>query len=61
MFQHTAARRRLLVINVGSFGKYIVSTHSRPKAAAGLISLKEKFNAVSTHSRPKAAAPYLKK
>ena len=33
-----------------------VSTHSRPKAAAGIITLDVAVQAVSTHSRPKAAA-----
>ncbi len=61
MFQHTAARRRLLAKKSKWVVVATVSTHSRPKAAAlfeplGLISLK-----VSTHSRPKAAAPYIKK
>ena len=32
-----------------------VSTHSRPKAAGILITLKHKRTVVSTHSRPKAA------
>ena len=57
MFQHTAARRRL-VLSLGLLtSPFTVSTHSRPKAAgignrhdlAGSI--------VSTHSRPKAAGP----
>ena len=78
MFQHTAARRRLLACRQGCLGTScsfntqppeggcvdsgkgffmtVVSTHSRPKAAAG-----ERYNTgrpknVSTHSRPKAAA-----
>ena len=32
MFQHTAARRRLLIINQNT-SQLVVSTHSRPKAA----------------------------
>ena len=35
---------------------YIVSTHSRPKAAAMEIPLTARVDDVSTHSRPKAAA-----
>ncbi len=33
----------------------IVSTHSRPKAAASAMEYTTSFDAVSTHSRPKAA------
>ena len=78
-FQHTAARRRLLLpLNPHAVGK-TVSTHSRAEAAAGgvavYIPLTKSFNTqppeggclfsvcwrfqhhlVSTHSRPKAAA-----
>ena len=36
-------------------GNY-VSTHSRPKAAAGKRMTPEQIEKVSTHSRPKAAA-----
>ena len=39
----------------------LVSTHSRPKAAAKQIGDVIDAKLVSTHSRPKAAAPYLKK
>ena len=39
LFQHTAARRRLPEWSKVDNGSYVVSTHSRPKAAAGLISL----------------------
>ena len=35
-----------------------VSTHSRPKAAAGIRFFVRVENEVSTHSRPKAAAKY---
>ena len=35
MFQHTAARRRLLSSVISSLRLIAVSTHSRPKAAAG--------------------------
>ena len=55
-FQLTAARRRLQHQRrpPGANGK--VSTHSRPKAAAGELKITlDDFN-VSTHSRPKAAA-----
>ena len=55
-FQHTAARRRLLLYASCPSNDWLVSTHSRPKAAA-----KVRFEItgrlkVSTHSRPKAAA-----
>ena len=36
-------------------GRYIVSTHSRPKAAGGNSRRRLGRNHVSTHSRPKAA------
>ena len=36
--------------------KFHVSTHSRPKAAAGYITELNVRMIVSTHSRPKAAA-----
>ena len=35
-----------------------VSTHSRPKAAAGNRRINRRIKKVSTHSRPKAAAPF---
>ena len=56
MFQHTAARRRLLAQPQQAKQVPAVSTHSRPKAAA--IRDPETFEllSVSTHSRPKAAA-----
>ena len=55
LFQHTAARRRLIPgikrMHIGGD----VSTHSRPKAAEA-PRLKDRFSYnVSTHSRPKAA------
>ena len=40
---------------VKSLLKYIVSTHSRPKAAGPLRPLQQENTQVSTHSRPKAA------
>mgnify|MGYP003082804750 CR=1 FL=1 len=53
-FQHTAARRRLLkAVFVLRLSK--VSTHSRPKAAAGGTDYRSPCRPVSTHSRPKAA------
>ena len=39
----------------------MVSTHSRPKAAAHKTRAMGFHLTVSTHSRPKAAAPYIKK
>ena len=56
LFQHTAARRRLLPTILPQWQGKSVSTHSRPKAAACnncILRIKTK---VSTHSRPKAAA-----
>ena len=55
-FQHTAARRRLPLTPKRNVVRSIVSTHSRPKAAA-LRNMADRLkNGVSTHSRPKAAA-----
>ena len=34
---------------------YIVSTHSRPKAAGSCVGITANLQGVSTHSRPKAA------
>ena len=55
LFQLTAARRRLDVVQTQDQSQQAVSTHSRPKAAGTLFvpTLAEK--PVSTHSRPKAA------
>ena len=60
LFQHTAARRRL-VAGIEAVRKALtVSTHSRPKAAGiekrGIMARLR----VSTHSRPKAAGASLK-
>ena len=57
MFQHTAARRRLLGNSHYVRIYFVVSTHSRPKAAAAFKISSEYLPVVSTHSRPKAAAP----
>ena len=60
-FQHTAARRRLVLVAGSRNRRVAVSTHSRPKAAGSLIPPSISGDSVSTHSRPKAAgAPYLK-
>ena len=59
-FQHTAARRRLPRAIQQFCAAIIVSTHSRPKAAAWMHVTCEQVGQVSTHSRPKAAAPCLK-
>ena len=56
MFQHTAARRRLLPIALNRCDDSKVSTHSRPKAAADGNLPRDILAIVSTHSRPKAAA-----
>ena len=54
-FQHTAARRRLAARSSSPKVIYIVSTHSRPKAAGPFPSIQPQPGMVSTHSRPKAA------
>ena len=54
VFQHTAARRRLLLVGKILSGA-VVSTHSRPKAAAVPVMRWIGARIVSTHSRPKAA------
>ena len=55
-FQHTAARRRLVIAEYDLDVDGEVSTHSRPKAA-GPSGAQSRFSTqVSTHSRPKAAA-----
>ena len=56
VFQHTAARRRLQPLTNSGFLFEVVSTHSRPKAAAYVQDGKIAEVVVSTHSRPKAAA-----
>ena len=56
-FQHTAARRRLQTMFYKIDAHIVVSTHSRPKAAALCHAVAIRVgNGVSTHSRPKAAA-----
>ena len=55
MFQHTAARRRLVKYNVFNKKPSKVSTHSRPKAAGLNLNYDAHLLFVSTHSRPKAA------
>ena len=57
MFQHTAARRRLLSSVISSLRLITVSTHSRAEAAASQFSAFLISVAVSTHSRAEAAAP----
>ena len=55
-FQHTAARRRLLLkLQCDQFFVF-VSTHSHPKVAARRKPALSMVSDVSTHSRPKAAA-----
>ena len=56
MFQHTATRRWLQTLTRPHQPAGAVSTHSRPKAAAGRRYKMAKYTIVSTHSRPKAAA-----
>ena len=55
MFQHTAARRRLVLSTIYQHLFNRVSTHSRPKAAGQFIHDEYEGSIVSTHSRPKAA------
>ena len=55
-FQHTAARRRLPARRAEMHALRVVSTHSRPKAAAAGGDVGGGGLRVSTHSRPKAAA-----
>ena len=56
-FQHTAARRRLPYKPKTVIVPDVVSTHSRPKAAAlDVVNVISNLLGVSTHSRPKAAA-----
>ena len=55
LFQHTAARRRLVYLSRFFSNHQIVSTHSRPKAAGTSWLRSKNRRLVSTHSRPKAA------
>ena len=57
MFQHTAARRRLVQSQCSCYYLDKVSTHSRPKAAGAVVVINDCAVGVSTHSRPKAAGP----
>ncbi len=59
LFQHTAARRRLVGIKSFGSANFVVSTHSRPKAAGNCICNQYAGGFVSTHSRPKAAGKIL--
>ena len=54
-FQHTAARRRLVLSATSAIKSSLVSTHSRPKAAGPTAQCRSAKLHVSTHSRPKAA------
>ena len=54
-FQHTAARRRLVLFAFMLAVCRYVSTHSRPKAAGDYDLDCDLADFVSTHSRPKAA------
>ena len=56
LFQFTAARRRLHKLAGIQPLDDVVSTHSRPKAAAAHLRRFVVRSLVSTHSRPKAAA-----
>ena len=62
MFQLTAARRRLVESQrFQPWVGYLVSTHSRPKAAGHNLADIFLAHVVSTHSRPKAAGLHLVK
>ncbi len=61
MFQHTAARRRLVGYPEKQREGARVSTHSRPKAAGEAFNVRLFLETVSTHSRPKAAGPIYSK
>ena len=50
MFQHTAARRRLPSIVKGQKNQELVSTHSRPKAAAWLCGIWSYFATLFQHT-----------
>ena len=56
MFQHTAARRRLLFPREFWDQVNLVSTHSRTEAAAEWLEENHATYEVSTHSRTEAAA-----
>ena len=56
MFQHTAARRRLLSQQDFRLCYQPVSTHSRAEAAAKYKAALDESPKVSTHSRAEAAA-----
>ena len=59
MFQHTATRRWLPILQSNQEFIYIVSTHSHPKVAAIALKCKLLNLKVSTHSHPKVAAWWL--
>ena len=60
-FQHTAARRRLLISVMSASAHFkFQHTAARRRLHSGLVRLWGVDN-VSTHSRPKAAAPYIKR
>ena len=50
MFQHTAARRRLLIVRLADLKDYEVSTHSRPKAAAVALTRQTKIEYKFQHT-----------
>ena len=54
LFQHTAARRRLVLDSHSTQFVIVVSTHSRPKATVTKYAPCNQPTVVSTHSRPKA-------
>ena len=56
MFQHTATRRWLLLLNDMNIDSAKVSTHSHPKVAAIELERIYAYLKVSTHSHPKVAA-----
>ena len=50
--------RLAIELNSPEYHVFIVSTHSRPKAAGFCMSIESGAIRVSTHSRPKAAGRY---
>ena len=56
LFQYTATRRWLHLINLLIITPRMVSIHSHPKVAAYMFCMDNEFGAVSIHSHPKVAA-----
>ena len=52
LFQHTAARRRLVKRGIAAVPQLAVSTHSRPKAAGRSNATRQPFLSVSFNTQP---------